>query len=237
MADDKTATAGDMLEFFVDKEACIGCVACAETFPDIFRMVEDKALAYEKAKAGSVRPTKVLKCCPTDAIKLVAGEMDSGEEAVTSLETVAGWEAEWEKHRNDREDPLERERRYGRVMQVLREPKGYILRLELPLRVPNHPLIYMYGIPQEPPEYEYTVEQIAPDTLSVRARLTDPKLRFLTGKLNSFPNGFKVDYRFPEPIGAMYRRLYVKGIEIYAFKEGVVDTDLQLRRAMARQVA
>jgi ferredoxin len=225
------------LEFFVDKETCIGCVACAEMFSDIFKMVGDKALAYAKAAAGSVKPTKVIKCCPVDAIKLVAGEMDAGDEALKSLEPVAGWEAEWEKHKNDSEDLLERERRYGRVYQLLREPKGYILRIELPTRVPNHPLVYMYGIETGPPEYEYVVQQVGPDMLSVRAKLTDPKLRFLTGKLNSLPNSFKVDFRFPEPVGAVYRRMYEKGIEIYAFKEGVVDTDVQLRAAMLKQVA
>ena len=230
------APSTEKLEFFVDKETCIGCVACAEAFSDIFKMVGDKAIAYATAQAGSVKPTKVIKCCPVDAIKLVAGEMDAGDEEVKSLDPVPGWEAEWERHQNDPEDPLERERRYGRVLQLLREPKGYILRLELPLRVPNHPLIYMYGIKQEPPEYDYTVQQVAPDTLSVRARLADAKLRFLTGKLNSFPNSFKVDYRFPEAIGALYRRTYVKGIEVYAFKEGVVDTDAHLRAAMLKQV-
>ena len=233
----KTETAAAMLEFFVDKETCIGCVACAESFADIFKMVGDKAVAYAQAQAGSVKPTKVIKCCPVDAIKLVAGEMDAGDEEIKSLDPVAGWEAEWEKHRNDAEDLVERERRYGRVVHLLREPKGYILRIELPTRVPNHPLLYMYGIPQEPPEYEYVVQQIGPDTLSVRAKLSDAKLRFLTGKVNSFPNSFKVDFRFPEPVGAVYRRMYGKGIEIYAFKEGVVDTDVQLRTAMLKQAA
>jgi ferredoxin len=233
----KEAAAPEVLEFFVDKDACIGCVACAEVFPDIFKMVGDKALAYEKAQAGVVRPTKVLKTCPTDAIKLIAGTMDSGEEEVQTLEMVVGWEAEWEKHKNDNFDLLERERRYGRVTQLLEEDKGWILRIELPTSVPNHPLIYRYGIKQEPPEYEYTVEQIAPRTLRVKARLADPKLRFLTGKLNSFPNNFKLDYRFPAPIGAMYKRQYVRGIEIYAFQEGVVDSDRHLRNAMLKQVA
>jgi len=237
MADTKAAVAGEMLEFFVDKEACIGCVACAEMFPSVFKMIGDKALAYAKAEPGSVKPSKVIKCCPTDAIKFVAGEMDAGDAAITGLEPVPGWEAVWAEHKNDSEDLVERERRYGRVYQVLKEPKGFILRIELPTRVPNHPTIYMYGIPQEPPEYEYTVDQVAPDVISVRARMTDPKLKFMTGKVNSFPIGFKVDYRFPEPIGALYRRMYVKGIEIYAFKEGVVDTDLHLRTAMTKKVA
>ncbi|NIW24820.1 MAG: hypothetical protein GWN29_09775, partial [Gammaproteobacteria bacterium] len=57
-----------------------------------------KAIAYAKAEAGSVRPTKVIKCCPVDAISLTAGEMDEGDEEVTSLPVVEGWQEEWKKH-------------------------------------------------------------------------------------------------------------------------------------------
>ena len=97
------------LEFFVDKETCIGCVACADMFADIFKMVGDKAIAYAKAGAGTVRPTKVIKCCPVDAISLTAGEMDEGEEEVSSLDVVEGWQEQWAEHKNDPEDIRERE--------------------------------------------------------------------------------------------------------------------------------
>jgi ferredoxin len=229
--------AGEMLEFFVDKETCIGCVACADAYDEIFKMVGDKAVAYAKSEPGSVRPTKVIKCCPVDAISLVAGEMDEGEEELTSLDIVEGWREEWEKHRNEPEELMERERRYGRIVRLRNEEKGFRLRIELPRTVPNHRLVYMYGIDRESPEYEYVVEQIGPRTLSVRARLTDPKLRFLAGKINSFPVSLKVDFPFPDAVGACYRRLYEDGIEIYAFKEGVLDTDAQLRKAMLANVA
>ncbi|MFQ5599742.1 MAG: ferredoxin [Candidatus Krumholzibacteriia bacterium] len=233
----KQETAAEPLEFLVDEETCIGCVACADTYSDIFKMVEDKAVAFAKAEPGSVRPSKVVKCCPVDAISLTGGEMDEGDEQVTSLPVVEGWQGEWEKHKNDPEDLLERERRYGRVLHLLKEAKGFRLRIELPRTIPNHSLIYMYGIGREAPEYEYVVEQVGPATLSVRARITDSKLRFVAGKINSFPISFKVDYRFLDPIGACYRRLYEGGIEIYAFKEGVMDTDAQLRKAMIANVA
>lgn len=233
----KTEATVEMLEFKVNPETCIGCVACADLYGQVFKMVGDKAVAYAKAEPGSVRPTKVIKCCPVDAISLVAGEMDAGEESITSLPEVEGWQEEWARHRGEPEEPLERERRYGRVLHLLEEEKGWRLRIELPRTIPNHMLVYMYGVKREAPEYEYTVEHVGPSTLSVRARLMDPKLRFIGGKLNSFPNSFKVDYRFPAPIGACYRRLYEGGIEIYAFKEGVLDTDVQLRKAMLSHAA
>ena len=233
----RTETSAQRLEFLVDPQTCIGCVACADAYSQIFKMVGDKAVAYAQAEAGSVRPSKVIKCCPVDAISLLAGEMDQGVEEIKNLSVVEGWEQEWAQHRNEPEELLERERRYGRVLHLLKEDKGWRLRIELPRTLPNHRLVYMYGIPRQAPEYEYTVDQVGPSTLSVRARLTDAKLRFLTGKVNSLPNSFKVDYRFAEPIGAWYRRLYEGGIEIYAFKEGVLDTDVQLRAAMIAHAA
>jgi ferredoxin len=227
----------EQLEFFVDKETCIGCVACADMYSDIFKMVEDKAIAYAKAEPGSVRPTKVIKCCPVDAISLVAGEMDEGEEEITSLPVVEGWQEEWAKHKDEPEDIMERERRYGRIVHLIPEDKGYRLRIELPRTIPNHEIIYMYGIKREAPEYEYIVEQIGPTTLSVRAKLTDPPLRFVAGKINSFPVSMKVDFHVSEPVGACYQRLYEGGIEILAFKEDVLDTDVQLKKAILAKVA
>ena len=44
----KEAAPPEVLEFFVDKDACIGCVACAEVFPDIFKMVGDKKVRFAK---------------------------------------------------------------------------------------------------------------------------------------------------------------------------------------------
>ena len=85
----KKEAAPELLEFFVDKDACIGCVACAESFPDIFKMVGDKAVAYEKAQAGVVRPSKVLKTCPTDAIKLVGDTLTTTLTMVTNTLTTA----------------------------------------------------------------------------------------------------------------------------------------------------
>lgn len=237
MAKKESAASTEALEFLVDPNTCIGCVACADVFGQVFKMVGDKAVAYAKAEAGSVRPTKVIKCCPVDAISLVAGEMDVEEEELKSLAVVEGWEVAWAAHKDERESVRERERRYGRVLQVVQEEKGWRLRIELPRNIPNHRLAYMYGIKRQPPEYEYVVEQIGPKTLSVRAKLTDAKLRFLSGKINSFPNSFKVDYRFPKPIGASYRRLYEGGIEIYAFEDGVLDSDVQLRKAMLAHAA
>lgn len=54
----------------VDPEKCIGCTLCVQTCPEVFRMEEDKAVAY----ADPVPPEKEESCreaaesCPVDAI-------------------------------------------------------------------------------------------------------------------------------------------------------------------------
>ena len=50
----KTEVIAEQLEFFVDEETCIGCVACADMYSDIFKMVGDKAIAFASAEAGAV---------------------------------------------------------------------------------------------------------------------------------------------------------------------------------------
>jgi hypothetical protein len=110
--------------------------------------------------------------------------------------------------------------------------KGWRLRIELPRSLPNHRMVYMFGFERQAPEYTFTVDQIGPAIVSVRGRLVDPKLRLLTGKINSFPNTLKVDYIFPAPIDSFFRRQYPGGIEVYAFREGVADSVAHLRQVM-----
>ena len=95
----------------------------------------------------------------------------------------------------------------------------------------------MYGIRQGPPEYALALLQLAPDLVSVRARLTDPRLRFAAGKVNSFPNSLRTDHRFPAPIATVYRRLDGQRLEVYAFEPGVADTRALRRDTLLRHLA
>ncbi len=56
----------------VDEETCIGCEACVEICPEVFEMVNDKAIA----KMAEVPESLVKACqeasenCPVEAIRL-----------------------------------------------------------------------------------------------------------------------------------------------------------------------
>jgi hypothetical protein len=90
----------------------------------------------------------------------------------------------------------------------------------------------MHGIAREPPEYDFTLQQVGPGTVSLRAQIAGTALRFIAGKINSFPNSIKVDHHFPAPISACFHRCEDHGIEIYAFAVGVEDPLAALRDAI-----
>ncbi len=56
----------------VDEETCIGCGLCAETCPEVFEMVDDKA----RAKADEISEEFAETCreaaedCPVEAIQI-----------------------------------------------------------------------------------------------------------------------------------------------------------------------
>jgi ferredoxin len=229
-----TPTGSAPLEFSVDGARCIGCIACVNVFPNIFKMDGERASAFA-AEAGAVSASRVLQSCPVGAIQRVAPAQDP--QAVTALEIVPGWEKEWEAHRREPEDLLERQRRYGRVFALHEIGGCFVLRIELPRELPRHELFYMHGIPMGPPEYDCTLQHVGPWTISIRAHLLDPRLRFLSGKLNSFPPGLKVDFRFPRPVGEVFHRMDLRDLWVYALPEGTQDPTATLAAAVRDHLA
>lgn len=215
--------------FRIEAERCIGCEACVASFPAIFQMREAKAWAAAQPLPG-VRPRPVLQTCPVGAI--VCDPALQAEADVTSLPVVPGWESQWAAHRNDAEDIAERERRYGRRLHVEALRQGWKLTVELPRTLPNHRLFYVHGIDRETVEYDFTLQQIGPRTITLRAQIVGSALRFITGKINSFPNSFKVDHHFPAAISACFHRRGDPGVLVYAFAVGVEDPLAALREAV-----
>ncbi len=225
----ETSTTEAGAEFHIDSALCIGCEACVESFPAIFQMREDKAWVDAKPIPG-VRPRQVVQTCPVRAI--VCDSEPQPEADVVGLPVVAGWEKQWAAHQNDPEDLADRERRYGRRLHVEALRRGWKLVIELPRTLPNHRLVYVHGIEREPPEYDFTLQQVGPRTISLRAQIVGAALRFIAGKINSFPNSFKVDHHFPAAISACFHRRGDHGVEIYAFAVGVEDPLAELRQAI-----
>lgn len=63
---------GNLINFVVDQETCIGCRACAEAFPDQFQMNDDINKAYTTGiPAGEHDPKEAVLSCPVDSISIV----------------------------------------------------------------------------------------------------------------------------------------------------------------------
>lgn len=196
-------------EYKVDKNLCIDCNACYTTYPEIFKQVPfegaTKAEAYAPISEGKYNPWDVIGCCPTDAISKL-GEMPPKPEKAAGddlppLEDMGPWEARWERVKNNQDSKWDIMKRYGMAAMVTEEKNKYIVKLEFPDQTPIHILKFQMGLPDAMPDYrqEVTLDPNT-NTLMIAAWLTDPHIKNLCGKINSFPDRFRRKFDFNQKI-------------------------------------
>lgn len=201
------AEAAAQLEEYFVTEDCIACDACCNDFPDIFVMNAEhtRAIAKEKSPVGKFNPWDIVTVCPVDAIKLVNLPMPAKPEGEKKVEAApaetdnSDWERRWAAVRDQLEPQWERMKRYGMASSVDEEQDRYVVRFDMPAKVPNHRLKFKWGLPDEMPEYKAAVE-IHGGNVKIRAKLEDEKVKKLCGWVNSFPEGFLRELNFPVPI-------------------------------------
>ncbi len=210
----------DSPQFYIDPVACIDCGACEPVCPvkAIFPLDQvpadqksfisintDFFKAFDKSKSaannrgekkGKAEETKV----ETQAQEKIPGEGETQKE-MAWIEKE-GWEALWEAHKKEMEDPIERQKRYGRVRSVFELSDRYILRFFLPEKTPNHMFVYKYDLPVDMPPYVVTAK-LEGSLGKVYGQLKDPRLVKLCGFANSFPDRFYVEYPFPKPVSSV----------------------------------
>ena len=55
--------------FYVDQEECIGCGACVDSCPDVFRMTEDNVAELYNAEGASEEEIQdAMDACPVECI-------------------------------------------------------------------------------------------------------------------------------------------------------------------------
>lgn len=210
--------------FFVVKPDCIACDACANEFTDLFFMMdwqgERKAEAHvnKSRQAAQMDLWKVIKICPTGAIKF-DGELPKEPEEAVSFEIVEGWEEKWKVHRRKKESTDERNRRYGLVREILDFEDRTVVRIHMPTVTPEIDLKYKYGIPDEMPDYTYEVKLLNPTLLEVKASVADPKVKALCYKANAFPAQFVATLSLPAPVVKTKERYSEYTLQIVCFKE------------------
>ena len=121
--------------------------------------------------------------------------------------------------RNDLfEDKSERDRRYGTVYRVSEEVNAFLVRLELPRRMPQSSLKQTWQLPDEMPDYACTLS-LTDNVLCVRAGLPDQARRRLSYVSSSFPSDFQTRIEFQTPVEGYKHRLRNKVLEIVVYKK------------------
>jgi hypothetical protein len=115
------------------------------------------------------------------------------------------------------EDKTERDRRYGTVYTVAEETNAYLVRLEMPRRLPNSALKRTWKLSDEMPDYEYSLS-VAAGVLSIRAGVRGEAYRRLSYVSSSFPSEFLTRIEFAKPVGRFKHRMRNKVLEIIVFK-------------------
>lgn len=60
------------MKAFVDPDTCIGCSLCTQICPEVFRMEQDKAVAYVNPAPAQAKDSykEAVQECPINAIKI-----------------------------------------------------------------------------------------------------------------------------------------------------------------------
>lgn len=115
------------------------------------------------------------------------------------------------------DEKIERDRRYGTVYTVTEQLNAYLVRLEMPRRVPASALRQVWNLPDEMPDYDYNIS-LTDGVLVIRAGLRDEALRRIAYVSPAFPSDFLTRIDFSGPVSGFKHRLLNKVLEIIVFK-------------------
>ena len=115
------------------------------------------------------------------------------------------------------DDKTDRDRRYGTVYTVSEHPGAYLVRLEMPHRIPISSLKRLWNLPDEMPDYDYNIA-LGDAVLTINASLRGETLRRLSYISPSFPPDFSTRIEFAEPVSSFKHRLRNKTLDIVVFK-------------------
>ncbi len=120
------------------------------------------------------------------------------------------------------DDKRERERRYGEIYAFEERPDGWVLRLELPRRIPPSGVRDQLGLGEIMPDYELTVRVLA-GALQVHGRVVDERLRVVAATAPAFPPDFTMQVPLRErPLGFV-QQYADKLLEIVVLKPSAID--------------
>jgi hypothetical protein len=118
---------------------------------------------------------------------------------------------------NLHDEKLERDRRYGTVYTVKEYANAYLVRLEMPRKLPASSLKRLWNLPDEMPDYDYNIA-LADNVLTIHASVRGEALRRLSYVSSAFPADFMTRIEFGKQVEAFKHRLHDKVMEIVVLK-------------------
>ncbi len=115
------------------------------------------------------------------------------------------------------DEKTERDRRYGTIYTIDEYANAYLVRLEMPRKIPASSLKRLWNLPDEMPDYEYNMA-LADGVLAVSASVRGDALRRLSYVSSSFPADFTTRITFAKPVNAFKHRLRDKVLETIVLK-------------------
>jgi hypothetical protein len=115
------------------------------------------------------------------------------------------------------EDKTERDRRYGTVYTVAEYANAYLVRLEMPRKLPPSSLKRLWNLPDEMPDYDYNI-MLGDNVITISASVRGETIRRLSYVSSSFPADFTSRIEFGKPVGAFKHRMREKVLEVIVLK-------------------
>ncbi len=115
------------------------------------------------------------------------------------------------------EDKTERDRRYGTVYTAAEYANAYLVRLEMPRKLPLSSLKRLWDLPDEMPDYDYNI-MLGDNVLAVNASVRGETLRRLSYVSPAFPADFTTRIEFGKPVVAFKHRMRDKLLEVVVLK-------------------
>jgi ferredoxin len=115
------------------------------------------------------------------------------------------------------DEKTERARRYGEVFTIEEMGNAYLVRIEMPRRVPVSAAKREMGIGDEMPDYDYDLS-LRNGYLVIKGKVSDPQIRKLAAISPAFPPDFTKQIEFKSPVANFRHRYRDKTLEVVTFK-------------------
>ncbi|HUY27726.1 MAG TPA: hypothetical protein VMV27_09935, partial [Candidatus Binataceae bacterium] len=115
------------------------------------------------------------------------------------------------------DDKTERDRRYGTVYTVREFANAYLVRLEMPRKMPASSLKRIWNLPDQMPDYDYNLN-LGDSVLAISASVRGEAIRKLSYVSSAFPADFLTRIEFGVPVAAFRHRMQNKVLDVIVMK-------------------